>query len=243
MLPRPEPRNYRTRMAREGLVGFQVAVRETDLMILAAQDFSREVRRLVVRERHQLETYIEKHPEFLTTLVPWPWDAFAPPLVKDMIQAAATAGVGPMAAVAGAIAARVGRALLDRSPEVIVENGGDIFLHLKRPATVAVYAGRSPLSQKLGLKIAPEEGGLGVCTSSGTVGHSLSFGVADAVCVVAPDPALADACATALGNRVADAAAIPQALEWIATISQVRGALIVVGKHLGVWGHLELVPL
>jgi len=148
-----------------------------------------------------------------------------------------------MAAVAGAIAARVGRALLDRSPEVIVENGGDIFLHLKRPATVAVYAGRSPLSQKLGLKIAPEEGGLGVCTSSGTVGHSLSFGVADAVCVVAPDPALADACATALGNRVADAAAIPQALEWIATISQVRGALIVVGKHLGVWGRLELVPL
>lgn len=239
----PEPRTYRTRMAREGLVAFQVAVRETDLMILAAQDFSAETRRLVVKERHQLETYIEKHPEFLTTLVPWPPDEFAPPLVKDMIRAAAAVGVGPMAAVAGAIAYRVGQALLPLSPEVIVENGGDIFLHLKRPATVAVYAGRSPLSQKLGLKIHPEAGGMGVCTSSGTIGHSLSFGKADAVCVVAPDPALADACATALGNRVTDAASISPALDWVATIPQVRGALVVVGKHLGVWGDLELVPL
>lgn len=238
-----EPRTYRTRMAREGLVAFRVAVRETDLMVLAAQDFSLEVRRMVVQERLQLEAYIERHPEFITTLSPWPPDPYAPPLVRDLIMATSPVGVGPMAAVAGAIAARVGQALLNLSDEVIVENGGDIFMHLKRPATVALYAGPSPLSQRIGLKIHPDWGTWGVCTSSGTVGHSLSFGQADAACVVATDTALADACATALGNRVKDTAAITEALDWIATIPNIRGALIVVGDHLGAWGRLELVPL
>lgn len=241
--PHHQPRTYRTRMAREGLVGFRVAVRETDLMVLAERDLSAEVRRLVVQERQHLEAYIEGHPDFLTTLSPWPPDPYAPPLVRDMIGAAAPAQVGPMAAVAGAIAARVGTALLSFSSEVIVENGGDIFMHLNHPATVALHAGRSPLSRKLGLKIDPAPGAWGICTSSGTVGHSHSFGRCDAACVVAADTALADACATALGNKVSDASAIDEALGWIAGISDLLGALIVVGEHLGVWGGLELVTL
>jgi uncharacterized protein len=244
--PRPahQPRTYRTRMVREGLVGFRVAVKETDLMILARSDLSEEVRRLVIQERQQLEAYIQQHPEFLTTLTPWPPDPFAPPVARHMIKAAAPAGVGPMAAVAGAMAARVGQTLLAFTDEVIVENGGDIFMHLKRPATVSLYAGRSPLSHKVGLNINPgQEDTWGVCTSSGTVGHSLSFGQADAACVVAADAALADACATALGNRVPDASAINKALNWIAAIPGPRGAVVIVGEQLGVWGQIELVPL
>ena len=241
---RYQSRTYRTRMQRAGLVGFRVAVQETDLMILAQHDLSGEVRRLIIQERQQLETYIKQFPEFLTTLTPWPPDPYAPPLVREMIQAAATAGVGPMAAVAGAIAARVGQALAPLTEEVIVENGGDIFMHLKRPATVSLYAGRSPLSHKVGLRIQTEDHKiLGVCTSSGTVGPSLSFGRADAACVVAADTALADACATALGNRVPEASAINSALEWIGTIPGLEGAVVVVGEHLGAWGQIELVPL
>ena len=241
--PFHEPRTYRTRMSRAGLVSFRVAVKETDLMILAQRDLSVEVRRLIIQERQQLEAYIQQHPEFLTTLTPWPADPYAPPLVRDMIRAASPAGVGPMASVAGAIAARVGRALVPVTDEAIVENGGDIFLHLLRPATVSLYAGRSPLSHKVGLKIHPEPGTWGVCTSSGTVGHSLSFGQADAACVVAADTALADACATALGNRVKSASDIQGALDWIGGIPGLTGALVVVGEHLGAWGHIELVPL
>ena len=139
-----EPRTYRTRMARPGLAGFQVAVKETDLWVLAARDFSAEVRDLVIQERQQLEAYIAGHPDFLTTLVPWPADPFAPAVVREMIEAAAAAGVGPMAAVAGALAARVGRHLAPLSPEVIVENGGDIFLAIQHPATVALFAGNPP---------------------------------------------------------------------------------------------------
>ena len=189
-------------MARAGLTGFRVAVKETDLWVLAARDFSAEVREIVIQERQQLEAYIAGHPGFLTTLVPWPADPFAPLVVREMIEAAAAAGVGPMAAVAGALAARVGRQLAPLSPEVIVENGGDIFLAIQQPATVALFAGRSPLSHRVGLNLDPSLSPLGVCTSSASVGHSLSLGRADAACVLAGSAALADAAATALGNRV-----------------------------------------
>ncbi len=61
--------------------------------------------------------------------------------------------------------------------------------------------------------------------------------------MVAADTALADACATALGNRVPEAAAINAALAWIAGIPGLHGGVVVVGEHLGAWGDIELVPL
>jgi ApbE superfamily uncharacterized protein (UPF0280 family) len=238
-----EPRTYRSRMARAGLVGFRVAVQETDLWILAARDLSREGREIVLQERRQLEAYIAAQPEFLATLSPWPEDPFAPPVVREMIRAARVAGVGPMAAVAGAIAERVGRALESWSEEVIVENGGDLYLKIAAPATISLFAGKSPLSHRVGLKIDPELSPLGVCTSSGTVGHSFSFGRADAACILAPAAALADAAASGLGNRVKHAGDIPAALEWVATVPDLLGAVVIVGEKLGAWGRVELVPL
>ena len=238
-----EPRTYRARMARPGLQGFRVVVKETDLWVLAARDFSPEVRDLVIQERQQLEAYIAGHPDFLTSLVPWPADPFAPPVVREMIEAARAAGVGPMAAVAGALAARVGRQLASLSPEVIVENGGDIFMAITQPATIALFAGKSPLSHRVGLKIDPSLSPLGVCTSSATVGHSLSFGRADAACVLAESAALADAAATALGNRVQGPDTIASALAWAAALPNLLGAVVIVGEKLGAWGQVELVPL
>ncbi len=238
-----EPRTYRTRMARPGLVGFRVAVKETDLWVLAERDFTPEVRDVVLQERLQLETYIARHPDFLPALAPWPDDPFAPRVVREMITAAAAVGVGPMAAVAGALAARVGQHLAPLSREVIVENGGDLYLSIAGPATVALFAGQSPLSHRVGLKLDPALSPLGVCTSSATVGHSLSFGRADAACILAKSPALADAAATALGNRVQGPDTIAPALEWIATFPDLLGAVVIVGEKLGAWGQVELVPL
>jgi len=238
-----EPRTYRTRMARPGLVGFQVAVKETDLWVLADLDLSREVRQEVVQERRQLEAYIAAHPDFLPALTPWPEDPFAPPVVREMINAGRAVGVGPMAAVAGALAERVGRALDPRSAEIIVENGGDLYLKVASPATVSLFAGKSPLSHRVGLKIDPELSPLGVCTSSGTVGHSLSFGRADAACILAPNAALADAAASALGNRVQDAGTIAAALDWVSQVPEILGAVVIVADKLGAWGRVELIPL
>ncbi len=236
-------RHYRTRMARANLTGFQVKVNETDLMIFAEQDLGQLATTVVLQERRQLEQYISRHPEFLDSLTPWPADPLAPPIVKSMIRAGTQVNVGPMASVAGAIAAAVGEQLLQHSTEVIVENGGDIFLKVSEPATLALYAGNSPLSMKIGLLIPGELTPLGVCTSSGTVGHSLSLGRADAATVLAADTALADAAATALGNRVKTSDDIDSALKWLAFVPDIIGGVVIIGEKLGAWGRVELRPL
>jgi ApbE superfamily uncharacterized protein (UPF0280 family) len=153
------------------------------------------------------------------------------------------AGVGPMAAVAGAIAEAIGRDLLAFSPEVIVENGGDIFLKISKKRLVGIYAGQSSFTKGIALEIMPRETPLGICTSSGTVGHSLSLGSADAVTVLSPSAALADAAATALCNVVKAKDDIPQAIEKAQGIEGLRGVIVIAGDEIGVWGRVKIVPL
>ena len=197
-----QPRTYRHWVKDKGLVAFNVTVKETDLYISARSDLKRQAHKLVLKYRHMLGEYIEGHPSFLTSLEPVAVDDDAPPLAAGMAEAAGKAGVGPMAAVAGAIAEYVGSGLLALSPEVIVENGGDIYLKSLSKRLIGIYAGKSPLTGRVGLEIEGKDTPLGVCTSSGTVGHSLSLGQADAVIALAPSTALADAAATAIGNRI-----------------------------------------
>jgi ApbE superfamily uncharacterized protein (UPF0280 family) len=177
----------------------------------------------------------------LTSLNPVPVEENDPDIVKMMASAASLAGVGPMAAVAGAIAELVGNELLAFSPEIIIENGGDIFLRSLKNRVVGIYAGESPLSGKIGIEIAPGDTPCGVCTSSGTVGHSLSFGRADAVTVISPSAALADAGGTATGNRVQTAGDIPEAIEFARQIPGITGVLIIMGKQMSAWGNVKMV--
>jgi hypothetical protein len=160
-----------------------------------------------------------------------------------MIRAARAAGVGPMAAVAGAMAEFVGRDLLKESDEVLVENGGDIFLRSGRELKIGIFAEPSPLSLRIGLRVSRSEQGLGVCTSSGTVGPSLSFGRADAVCIVAPSASLADAAATAVGNIVKTPGDISAGLETARSVIGVKGVVIIMGEKMGAWGEVDLVKM
>ncbi len=139
-------RTYRSHLRPQGLACFEVAVRETDLWICSDNPLEKQARDLVFTLRHQLEAYIRSHPGFSSSLFPLAEDPCAPPLVREMMRAASQAKVGPMAAVAGAIAQAVGEGLLHFSRQVIVENGGDIFLKVDRPVTVSVFAGASPSS-------------------------------------------------------------------------------------------------
>ena len=238
-----EPRTYRSLVQRDRLTCFPVVVKETDLLVHAVSELAGAARELVLEQRGYLEAYIRRYPAFAAALEPWALDGPAPGIVAEMAAAGGAAGVGPMAAVAGAIAERVGRGLLALSPEVIVENGGDVFLKTAGPAVVGLYAGDSPLSLRTGIRVDGGAQGLAVCTSSGTVGHSLSFGRADAACIVARSGALADAAATAVGNRVRCARDIPPAIEFGRAIPGVAGVLIVAGGRLGAWGELEVLPL
>jgi len=235
-----QPKTYRQWVEGKDLVPFTATVKETDLYIRAASNLQRKAQRLVLKYRKQLEQYIEQNPDFLTSLKPLPTPKNAPRIVLDMIEAGRQANVGPMAAVAGAVAEYVGRELLEFSPEIIVENGGDIFLKINCKRIVGIYAGESPLTGKLGLEINPQDTPLGVCTSSGTVGHSLSFGKADAVVVAAGSATLADAAATAICNKVIKPDDINGAIELGRNIVGLRGIVIIIGSSIGVWGDVKL---
>ncbi len=235
-----EPRIYRHWVESKDLVSFNVIVKETDLYIRASSNLKRKAHRLVLKYRSQLEKYINQHPTFLTSLEPLPVTEDAPHIVKQMAEAAQKAGVGPMASVAGAIAEFVGNELSAFSPEIIVENGGDIYLKSLRKRIVGIYAGKSPLGGKIGLEINEQDTPLGICTSSGTVGHSLSYGEADAVIVLSKSVTLADAVATAIGNLISQPGNITRGIEFAKGIKGLEGVVIIKDNNMGVWGKVEI---
>lgn len=236
-------REYRNLISAKDLVTFRVTVQETDLFVMAERTLERETRDAVVRHRHSIEAYIGSHPQFRESLVPLEDDPRAPKIVREMLLSSRKCGVGPMASVAGALSQFVGEALLNYSKEVIIENGGDIYLNSSKKRRVAIFAGSSPLSLKMGIIISPHKTPVGVCTSSGTVGHSRSFGKADAVCIASGSPILADAAATAAGNCVKSEKDIEKGLNLAQNIENVTGAVVIVGDVFGVWGDIELVRI
>lgn len=236
-------RTYRRLMGDPDLTAFRVAVKETDLLIHARTDLSDAARELILRYRGHIERYIQDHPGFVRALTPWAPDSWAPAIVREMIEAGRKAGVGPMAAVAGAVAARVGTGLLPLSGTVVVENGGDLFIRKAAAVTVAIFAGDSPLSLKVGIRLDPGIDPVAICTSSGTVGHSLSRGRSDAICVVAASASLADAVATAAGNLVQSPDDIRRAIDFARSIEGISGVVAIARDRIGAWGALEVVPL
>ncbi|MBA7560491.1 hypothetical protein ES708_02117 [subsurface metagenome] len=235
-------RTYRNRVSKGSLASFQVKVKETDLYIGADTDCTDVALQSVRRHRECVEEYIRHNPSFMDSMTPVAPDAFAPPIIREMIEASGRCGVGPMASVAGAIARHVGLDLMKHSDNVIIENGGDIFLRLmNKDATVGIFAGDSPLSYKVSIKVKSGGSPFGICTSSGTIGHSTSFGRADAVCVTSQSATLADAAATSIGNRVKREGDIKGALDYGMGIEGVLGVLIIVGDKLGIRGDMELV--
>ena len=201
------------------------------------------IRQEIRRQRRELERYIMRHPDFVSSLEPLELLAGAPEVARRMQAAAAVTGVGPMAAVAGTmahLAADAARAA--GAGEAIVENGGDIFLYSSDTVTVALYAGGNPLSGKLALRVAPQRMPLAICSSSSMMGHSLSFGDCDLATVVAPDGALADAAATLACNLVKRPGDVAGVLERISALPGIRGVLIIKADKVGVAGDLpELI--
>jgi len=236
-------RSYRNLISKDNLSAFRVTVKETDLFVRASASLEDITKELVLEQRGYIENYIKRYPEFARTLTPWRVTGLEPAIIGDMAAAGEKAGVGPMAAVAGAIAEHVGIDLLKYCNEVIVENGGDIFLKLDDPVTVGIFAGRSPLSLRMGLRMETMGKPMSICTSSGTVGHSLSLGNADAVCVVSDSCSLADAAATAIGNRVKSKTQIQNAVDFGKHIEGVKGIVVIIEDEVGMWGDLDVVPL
>ncbi len=236
-----QPRVYRHICQPKDLVSFSVAIKETDLFILAEKNLPEHAKKATQTCRGIIEKYIKQKASFLTNLAPIPHDPFAPSIIASMIWAAQKTNVGPMAAVAGAVAEFVGRELLKHCSQVIIENGGDIFLKSSKKRIIRIQAGKSSFNNKIALQIEAEQSPLGICTSSGTVGHSLSFGRADAVVVLSSYTALADAAATAIGNIIQTKDDINPALEKAKTIKGVTGIILIKDDQAGFWGEVKII--
>jgi ApbE superfamily uncharacterized protein (UPF0280 family) len=218
----------------------EIIVGETDVQILTDKPLDRDfAARRIMAYRGAIEDYIRyKDRRFLVSLKPIAVELQSAPIIREMARQTAVANVGPMAAVAGAIAQFLGRDLMRKGyADVIVENGGDIFLRVSREIRVGFYHGENNALNALRMKIKPRRMPLGICASSGTVGHSLSFGVADSVVVAAGNAALADAVATAAANRVNAPEDCARAVDFARSIKGVCGVIIVMGAHMAGWGR------
>lgn len=191
--------------------------------------------------RSQMEHYLDSDSAYLRSLVPCDPHEGACPVFDRMSRVSHVTGVGPMAGVAGACAEYVAEALTDRfaCSEVVVENGGDIYARFAEPFDVRLFAGGSPLSDKIGVRLPVDLSPAGICTSSGTVGPSLSFGCADAVMIVCGDVVLADSYATAFANSVRSIDDVERVADLIADCNDVVAAMVVKDDRIGIVGSLE----
>lgn len=189
-----------------------------------------------------LYNYIILDPVFFTTLTPHEMLPNSPSIVQHMIKATLNANVGPMASVAGAFSQFLGEYLYNNFiiQDLIIENGGDIWSSYSSPLTISIYAGKSPLSNKIAIQL-PEHKSLGICTSSATVGPSLSFGQADAITIIAKDAAIADAFATSIGNKIHTKEDIVVQLSKLH--SDILGCVIIIGNNIGAKGDFQLIKL
>ncbi len=203
------------------------------------------VTRAIVEQRHLLEAYIREYPEFPQALSPIAVQPDAPDVARAMARAAQAVGVGPMAAVAGAMAQCAGQAGLDAgTPEVIVENGGDIYVKTVEPVVIGLASGTTRLTGQLAFSLQPGDTPISICSSSGCMGHSMSLGQCDLATVVAQDAALADAAATQAANLIKTESDVNAALECIRAIPGIHGVLIVKNERVGLAGQLpDLVKI
>lgn len=236
-------RTYRASRASE-LVCFQLVVEETDLWVAAREDLGVPMADHVRLLRGQIKSYAAVHPGFLTALEPLEAEARAPEIVRRMCRAGQLTGVGPMAAVAGALAQMLAEKFRDSSADLLVENGGDTYLFSTRDRHIGIL-NMPDQAVRLCVPVPAREFPCSFCASSARIGHSLSFGKADLVVVRARDAALADAAATALANALTGARAMDavlaraQAWESIGldgVFSQCEG-------KIGVWGNMQLAVI
>jgi hypothetical protein len=233
-------RFYRRWCDVKDLISFEVKLKESDLFILADKNLKRKAYKSLEKHRTTIENYILKNPHFKITLQPFPLLPQQPMIIKKMVEATRKFNIGPMASVAGTIAEFVGNELMKYTNEVIIENGGDVFIKTNRSRKVGIYSGDTPFGKEVILEINPNETPLGISTSSSTVGESLSYGKADAVTVIAKSATISDAAATAMCNLFKDEADIERIIELAKSTPEIKGIVVIKKGKMWLWGNIRL---
>lgn len=213
-------------------------LKETIVTFLCRERYVEAGRKALQDARSILEHYIEKNPLFQTTHESYQPEADAPDMIQRMCRESEKVGIGPMATVAGALALESLTAILRAgAEEAIVDNGGDIALFIREPVKVGIFAGNASLKE-LAFEVEPRETVFGICTSSGTVGPSHSYGRADAAVIISLNVLLADAAATALGNRIQKGKDLKSAFDFLKKERDIEGALAIIDDKIGMFGTL-----
>lgn len=234
-------RFYRDWGSPKDLHSLRLVVKETDLEIFTDKIVDKNwLLEKISKYRSQIEAYISKDERFLTSLKPIGVELRASPIVREMARVSKKANVGPMAAVAGAICQFLSKDLARLGcKEIIIENGGDIYIRSAKERLIGIYTGKSKFLPAATIRLKPKDGPLGIAASSGTIGHSLSFGLADSVVILARNASLADAAATATGNLVRTKKDLERAISFARSIRGVRAAIIVIKDNFISWGKVE----
>jgi len=219
----------------------RIQIQETNILLTSNVE-PQYLLSFITKCREELKSYIRMNPEFQTSLEPLKVGE-APLIVRMMVESASIAGVGPMAAVAGTLSQLTLNFLLNhKAQHAIVDNGGDIALKINKEVVMGLYAGSSSLSGRIGFRIKPRKKALGICTSSGTVGHSISFGQADSVTVFTSSASVADALATSIANHATGHGEVELVENCLAKSEEFRehlqGVLVVVGESAGTVGKI-----
>ncbi len=217
---------------------FSIKNKETIATLITEEEYFELAQKEISSLRQEIEDYIRTDPLFLKTFKPYRVSQNAPKIIQSMSKASLVAGVGPMASVAGAIAYFVVKALTEAGAEFVVfDNGGDIAFKINRQVTVGIYTGTT--INNLGFCVQPREDIFGICTSSASVGHSISFGQTDATTILSTDVILADAVATALGNDIknVDSTLINKSISQ-KMYAKIEGILVIIKEKIGLCGVL-----
>ncbi|MCL2890526.1 MAG: UPF0280 family protein [Methanomassiliicoccaceae archaeon] len=214
---------------------------QTAVTIIAEPEYIKIAKDAVFDARSQIESKISGDPFFKTTYEAYEASKNDGIVVKRMCSASVKASVGPMAAVAGAIAEyAVEKMIAAGSKYAVVDNGGDIALFTDRESVVGLYANVN--GKRLSLRIPETKKIVGICSSSASVGPSVSLGGSEISTVISDDVALADACATLLGNLVKGNDDLAGSLETVCGIEGVTGCLAYCGGKMAMCGNIpELV--
>ena len=236
---------YQERFYRDSILSkfrLDISFKESDLLICTDKEVDKEIAtNIAIKYYKQIEEYGEKNPQFISSLSPIAQDEGSSLIVQEMITSSHLTGLGPFSCVAGAIAKYVGQELLTYVSEVVIENGGDLFLKINQDKTIGIYLGENFKIESINLKVKANPRAFGIASSSATIGHSLNFGQADLVTVMAQDAIIADGFATALSNRIKKKEDVNKILEEVKNISQISGLVIAFDNNIFLWGDLELL--
>ncbi len=245
-----QQRKYREKKNDDRFAYFRVQEKETDLWIGITPRFYQSwlpghIVRYIMEIRREIETYILKDPAFVTTHVPLDHVSGDEAIILQMAEAGKKAGVGPMAAVAGVISGSVAKKISGMFPsaELVIENGGDIAAVFSSSLVVRLETDNHGLLGDMGVLLHSALSPCGICSSSGSFGHSLSYGKADLVSVVCNSPALADAWATSLCNIIQSAGDLEKVDQIISVNAEIIACVAVVKDKMLVYGDIELLQL